>query len=388
MTGNGEAGEAERRITTGGRRHAGTIRLVTGVPIAWVAVLAASDARMRALAGVTVACVAAWSIVYAIWVRRGHEVAATAVDSLVLVGLNAATPWIVPADWLQSQRSWIRPFTTFAAVAYQYSTPWTVGCALGALVCVAGGVFTNAAQPGPAGVDDVITAVWSLGVVLLARLLWTTVLRAARRADSVMRDVEQARQAAAVDAGVRAAERRLSDELHDSVASTLLVVGIGQAAGPNHVLADRAASDLRKLRELRSPEPGTTETRTIDLRRELDALQPLIGLTVHVQGPTSVVLPAAVASALRDAATEALRNVNRHSGVGVATVRLGIGSDGVEVVITDSGQGFDPSQVVPSRRGLTHSIHGRMAAVNGVASVESVPGQGTTVRLEWHDRGD
>jgi signal transduction histidine kinase len=53
------------------------------------------------------------------------------------------------------------------------------------------------------------------------------------------------------------------------------------------------------------------------------------------------------------------------------------------VTVRDLGRGFDPAAVPAGRLGLTRSVRERMAQVDGRAVVESEPGRGTVVRLEW-----
>ena len=90
----------------------------------------------------------------------------------------------------------------------------------------------------------------------------------------------------------------------------------------------------------------------------------------------------AISAAIR----EALNNVARHSGTTEAWVTITSGPveqpGSVSVLVTDRGRGFD---VAGTRRGigLSQSITARLAEVGGIASVDSEPGQGTTVELRW-----
>jgi signal transduction histidine kinase len=96
-----------------------------------------------------------------------------------------------------------------------------------------------------------------------------------------------------------------------------------------------------------------------------------------------VLLPAAVAHALCEATSEALVNVARHAGVSRAAVVV-TGVDGHAVVeVRDHGRGFDLAQVPATRHGVRDSILHRLQDVGGAARVDSSPGRGTTVRLEW-----
>jgi len=55
------------------------------------------------------------------------------------------------------------------------------------------------------------------------------------------------------------------------------------------------------------------------------------------------------------------------------------------VFVRDRGVGFDPADVADDRQGVRGSIVGRMERHGGTASVRSVPGEGTEVRLSIHN---
>jgi len=76
---------------------------------------------------------------------------------------------------------------------------------------------------------------------------------------------------------------------------------------------------------------------------------------------------------------EALQNAVKHSGVRQFRVSLKSDSDEVELSVHDSGAGFDPERAISGHGlGLT-SIKERLRLVNGWVSIDSKPGQGTTV---------
>lgn len=81
---------------------------------------------------------------------------------------------------------------------------------------------------------------------------------------------------------------------------------------------------------------------------------------------------------------EALTNVLKHSGVLAATVDLVLDGDQLEVVIQDQGCGFQPERVLPEfddQHGLgLRGIQDRVGLVGGRTKIESVPGEGTTLR--------
>jgi signal transduction histidine kinase len=86
---------------------------------------------------------------------------------------------------------------------------------------------------------------------------------------------------------------------------------------------------------------------------------------------------------LRGGLGEALRNVARYAGVDVVRVTARRAGDVILVTVADSGVGFDLERIPSHRIGIKRSIRGRMWNVGGRATVESRPGHGTTVRLEW-----
>jgi signal transduction histidine kinase len=52
-----------------------------------------------------------------------------------------------------------------------------------------------------------------------------------------------------------------------------------------------------------------------------------------------------------------------------------------EAMVTDQGNGFDPTAVAEDRRGIAESMRARMERVGGTVSIESEPGEGTEVML-------
>jgi signal transduction histidine kinase len=52
-------------------------------------------------------------------------------------------------------------------------------------------------------------------------------------------------------------------------------------------------------------------------------------------------------------------------------------------VVKDNGRGFRPSRIPKNRLGLKLSIIGRMKSVGGRVFIDSSPGKGTNVIIEW-----
>jgi PAS domain S-box-containing protein len=206
---------------------------------------------------------------------------------------------------------------------------------------------------------------------------------------------EQREEAAA------AAEReRLARDLHDAVTQSLFSVSAIAEALPAIWERDQAEA-RRGLEELRQLTQGTlAEMRTLllELRpsalmeQKLDVLVPQLTeamtgrtrmpITTQVTGDCN--LPAEARIALYRIAQEALNNVVKHARASSATVELHCEARYARLRISDDGRGFDPAAVQPGQLGLDIMCE-RAQAIGANLRIESQPGQGTRILVEWHD---
>ena len=96
-------------------------------------------------------------------------------------------------------------------------------------------------------------------------------------------------------------------------------------------------------------------------------------------------MPADVASAILRTARGALANVVEHSGARHAVVSLTYNADEVLLDVRDDGTGFDPRRTRAAGlrgRGL-RGIQERAESLGGRATIESAPGEGTTVSVAF-----
>ena len=92
-------------------------------------------------------------------------------------------------------------------------------------------------------------------------------------------------------------------------------------------------------------------------------------------------LPKDISLCLFRVAQEALHNAMKYSGVRDFTVELTATDNTVELVLSDEGAGFDV-QKAGTKGGLgLLSMHERANLVHGTLSVDSVPGEGTRIRV-------
>ena len=248
-------------------------------------------------------------------------------------------------------------------------------------------VAGTAATPGLTAVDGLIAGgAWMAVEAVLGRLLWVLLQRAGREADRLMRAQFAAERAAATAAARRSAQRAHWATVHDTSASTLLMIGLGAVRGTEEWLPGQVRRDIALLDGARDG-PLDGDVAEVALDAALREVSGAARVPVAVDCTAGVTAPPVVVRAMAGAAAEALENVARHARVDGAYVRVrpGSGQDGgvLEVAVADDGVGFDLDAVGAHRFGLALSVLDRMAAVGGCATVESAPGRGTVVRLRW-----
>lgn len=361
--------------------YAGVGRAVTGVLGAAIAPFA--DPPIGVPAAVAIAfCFAAWSLWYGYRTRTDPNPVVCGIDAAVLCALALSQPLLVPTELTTERTGWITPVVSFGVVAMQWHWPlrsgMTVAVALGAALVV-GAWLTP-------GVDALSLlgagGVWAVVEGGLSRLLWGLVQRGGRIADEVMTAGFEQERATASAIARRADQRLHWSTVHDTAASTLLMVGLGDVRGDEQWLAGQVQRDISALEDEPS-EPGAER----ELGEVLAGVKERAIVEVHLEVPDpldGVPVPGSVGVAVAGAVGEALENVRRHAGTGRAVVRLVEEADGlVRVTVSDSGAGFDPDAVPANRHGLVLSVRERMARVGGRADVRSAPGVGTVVSLEW-----
>jgi signal transduction histidine kinase len=105
-------------------------------------------------------------------------------------------------------------------------------------------------------------------------------------------------------------------------------------------------------------------------------------LRVSVQGPESrLPIQPRTEEELFAIGREALANVVKHARAHSATVQIEELPEGVSLMVSDDGRGFDATAAHPGHFGL-ESIRGRAAAIDGDLTIASTAGSGTTVRVE------
>jgi PAS domain S-box-containing protein len=192
--------------------------------------------------------------------------------------------------------------------------------------------------------------------------------------------------------------KRVSRELHDVIAQTLVGINVhlaalSQAAASDpaglqtqisrtHLLVENAVDMVHSFaRELRPT--------MLDDLGLLPALQTFMkgfiaetGIRVSLKASAKVdLLTSAARTALYRIVQEALTNVSRHAKASRVDVSIDCLEGHISMEIQDNGQGFNPKGKKHSRLGLI-GMRERVEMIGGKFRVESAAGESTTVHVE------
>jgi signal transduction histidine kinase len=188
---------------------------------------------------------------------------------------------------------------------------------------------------------------------------------------------------------------RVARDIHDGLGHALTVVQM-QVKAARAVLA----ADPERTDEVLAKAQDQAEAALVEVRRSVralrgsdarcpltEALQDLADLSCEAGVATRLVVagdPRPLADPAREAlyrvGQEGLTNVRRHARATTAELRLEYGVDAVRLAVRDDGTGAAPGDP-PSGVGVL-GLRERAAELGGRLALESVPGQGTTLRLE------
>lgn len=227
--------------------------------------------------------------------------------------------------------------------------------------------------------------------------------RLAGIADQAALAVERTRLLETMGSRAAHAEReRLGREIHDTLAQILGFVNMKTGAARDLLTqgkADQALLQLDQLSLLSQELYQDTRELILGLHNQVETAQGLVpALQSYVERfsqfstlPTTFEAPddlieftPAVQVQLIRVVQEALSNVRKHAHAQHAWVTLTREEDRVVLAIRDDGQGFDPSR--PGRgfgpRFGLQSMRERVQSIHGTFELSSMPGQGTTLRVE------
>lgn len=192
---------------------------------------------------------------------------------------------------------------------------------------------------------------------------------------------------------------RITRDLHDGTIQSLYAVGLHLQHANRHLGTDpdKTAAGLEDAQrlvqdtivELREflvtlhEDRGSTQT----LAQTLEALFTRLRRTTPVEfelaiAPEAGRLPTRTVVQLVNVVREAVSNALRHGRPTEVTVILRAAEAGLRLEIADNGAGFELADVNGGGYGL-HTMRERAAELGGHLNVQSTPGTGTTVRLDF-----
>jgi signal transduction histidine kinase len=401
VTAIGDGAALDREIGNVLAAVAVAARLVA-VPCVVVAVASGIEGGHFVRVPLAAACytaVACWAVVYLLAALRGRPPGwVSAVDVGVVAAAMLSLRFAVDPEYFADvSNSALEPFAAAALVGVAIVAPLrrvVAACSLLGVVYLLT-VTRDSADIMFNGVGDLS---WQVGIALVCtvgaerlRRASATVARAARAvaddrerlAESRGRELERLRH--------RRAQQQAYLDLHDGPLALLTAMSRPAPVGhPDPEVRLRCAANANLLRGLLSDDAGRYDGAMPDLQLALvgaGADCAALGLRVRYQFRSlPEELDDSVVEALRGATRAALNNIVAHAGTGAAWVTAEAeredGRPAVTVDIVDRGAGFDPAAVAVGL-GLPVAIVGRMAGVGGAAAIDSVPGEGTWIRLRW-----
>lgn len=219
----------------------------------------------------------------------------------------------------------------------------------------------------------VVTTVTAALVCLFARQLIDESVAQMRTSQLLSAEVE------GLEDQMRARTHALNnwlDIVHREIIGTLLPAS-REPGSHGDLVRSRAVTALDALSAFRLPESEEGFTRFVQKTAAPLGLQ----VSVEQHGEWSVDGPQL---SLRSGVSEALSNVQRHSGTTSAVITARFLPTDWRVTVVDAGKGFDVD-VVPFARshGLDVSLRSPWQASGGTTAVTSTPGRGTSITLAW-----
>jgi signal transduction histidine kinase len=223
-----------------------------------------------------------------------------------------------------------------------------------------------------------------LFTALLGALIATTRFEASRVDEASARRALAVAEQARAEAEVRE-KSRLDSLVHDKVLTTLSLAAKAETPEQKHEVANLAVSAVTAL----NGGPTVGSNRTINGSSFFAALEKIAlsqseDLKVFRTELDSVSIPGDVATALTEAMLQAITNSQQHAGPNaIRELHLKGHRNGLKIVVKDTGRGFRMSRVPKNRLGVRISIIDRVEMVGGRVFINSNPGNGANIILEW-----
>ncbi len=312
------------------------------------------------------------------------------------VWLVAMATWplaVVDASVVAKERPWLWFLCTVATAAAAIALSTWAAAAYLVLAPVVYGIIRLTPPGGGAHWDlaalDTVYAMLLGGAVLLI----ITLLRQAAASVDAAQGTALARYAHAVRQHATEVERVQVDSIvHDSVLTTLISAARAYTPDAMELAARMAGNAIGHLKEAQASSPA--DESLVGVNQLADRITGAAE-TLSAPFPSRVMgigvgsISVQVAEALYSASVQAMVNSLQHAGPAATVDRwlriTGVGADGLEIEIGDTGAGFDLDDVPTERLGLRVSIVERVANAGGRAYIVSRPGDGAVITIRWPD---
>ena len=223
-----------------------------------------------------------------------------------------------------------------------------------------------------------------LFAALLGSLILVTRYEASKVDEASARKLATATEQARAEAEVRE-KSRLDALVHDKVLTTLLMASRARSDEEQQAAARLAIAAITALNSV----PDSTRVGSVTASNFFAALEKIAqsqdaSLAVSIAQVDNLLIPEEVAAALTEATLQAIANSQQHAGEkATRSLVLKGHKGGIKIVVKDDGRGFRMSRVPKNRLGVRISIIERVELVGGHAFIDSRPGDGTNIVLEW-----
>jgi signal transduction histidine kinase len=304
---------------------------------------------------------------------RSQSRSAIALDYVLILAVCAAIPLLLTDPGFYTRNSAPVAVAGTGVISFAVALPARV--TLPMTLCIAAAFAAGSARIiGWEHVPHVFNLYYFGVQWATSALIRLMLLRVAAAVDRARSDRHIAELNEQVSHAVRDYEREQLALLHDTAASTLLMVGQGTALPPAR-LAAQARRDLALLDQ----GPWVAPPPRVELVAALRECAAHISTAVQFAGAAELWLDGDTAKAVIAAAREAMNNVDRHAQAELLTITVACES----VMLHDNGIGFEPG-ARSGGHGITDSIIDRMRRVGGDARIDSAIGAGTNTELNWN----
>ncbi len=223
-----------------------------------------------------------------------------------------------------------------------------------------------------------------LFAALLGSLIFLTRYEASKVDDASARKIVAAAEQAGAEARARE-KSRLDALVHDKVLTTLALAAKANTDQERKSVASLAAAAINALNlSVTSSKGDQINGSSFFAALEQVAIAQQSNIQISLTEVDAVWIPEEVATALSEAMLQALVNSQQHAGASATReLHLKAHRGGIKIVVKDTGRGFRMSRVPKNRLGLRISVIERVEMVGGRAFIDSQPGVGTNIILEW-----